>query len=371
MGIAFGLGFFNGLFFDRFGARVAAVFGAILGAVGALLVYISLLREDLNWIVFIGMAISDACGNLSSLAILGFLYHYPSHQAFVITLGTVSYLLSGFLGQVMIWVETYTFITNGKSFLAVGCACLVSACIHFFSVPSKKEYYDVCELALGYRSEPQAAQNCSGLIQPVLDSLKKVGKIMYMYKVASLSYFLNFLTMSTLVFQQIGQLTYLTTHYVSPEAGVLIGQYYIFISMGATVAQVLGSLFYDKFGSKVYLNVCTAFFLASMLVFFILPGQITSLVLVLVSLNMLLVWGNKWAALFAPPDLIGTFKAVLQAAIGIVQLGFSIWISTSVKGIESTMILFGVLASVSVCTYAFHYWYVIIKGVPLTPPQLQ
>lgn len=68
--------FFVGIFFDRFGARVSAVTGAIVTAVGTIPLWAATNYPGrADWLMYIGFPTIQIAGQLNSFAVLGFLVH--------------------------------------------------------------------------------------------------------------------------------------------------------------------------------------------------------------------------------------------------------------------------------------------------------
>jgi len=89
---------FAGLAYDKFGARFCAVVGAIGASLGIALFFAAIQWKQVEWLAFIGLPLSDAGAILNSLAIFGFLYHYPTLQALIIGVASSSQLASSLLG---------------------------------------------------------------------------------------------------------------------------------------------------------------------------------------------------------------------------------------------------------------------------------
>jgi hypothetical protein len=120
--------------------------------------------------VYIGFPMADLMGQYNTLAIFGFLWHYPQWQAFIIGLANASYTISAVNATIFLALVGRGWTLIDCFYLVSGMG-LVSAIVSFFVVPTMDEFNTEIRRALGITLQETALPVLTILSQ-VLKSIK-------------------------------------------------------------------------------------------------------------------------------------------------------------------------------------------------------
>ncbi len=117
---------------------------------------------------YVALPMTDLMGQFNSLALYGFIWHYPDWQVVIMGLAGASYIISG-INAIIFGALVEAGMSLGMVMLLFAGFCVVSSVLCFFLAPTPKEFYDASEKVLGFRME--------GMNTPILDFVKRSLKI--------------------------------------------------------------------------------------------------------------------------------------------------------------------------------------------------
>lgn len=140
--------FFVGLVFDRIGARLSAFFGGVGVTLSAVGLYVGFrFSPHYNWLLFVSMTSMSVFGLLNSMALFGFIYHFPKYQATVMGISVASYYLSGGAGYLIgLALDKNVFSLKG-AMLTLAVITSLGTFLSSLPTPSKSEYSEMATKA--------------------------------------------------------------------------------------------------------------------------------------------------------------------------------------------------------------------------------
>lgn len=370
VGLSFGCFFIAGYFYDAFGARTAAVVGAFSVSLSLYLIALSTSTEALNWMLFLAFPLGDFSGLLNSVALYGFMWHFPHNHGFIIGLSNSSYQLSGLLGGIISLLVKRADFSLPIAFALISLASLFGCFLALVCLPSLGEYNEMAEKQLGF-------VNTSGKKSTLLESWKKLMKLLNKNFWEHFLAILAILCAWILVFYVVAILFpfYTVLFIETPAAADDLAELfsYIYAVLGVVGAPFLGILI-DFVGLKAYWSVQQMILTCSMCIIWIPSFSVQILfmfgfLLVLTSLPNYL---DRWVLLYSTPDLVGLFVSLIVGLGGISQLVINLVLPLMFKQIFSTAwqyyLPFIILTCASILTSILHLFLLFRLPPPLVPP---
>jgi hypothetical protein len=356
--------FFEGIMYDRLGARKLAVLGALGSGFGMIIIWAGVKYTKLNWLLYIGFPFADSCGFMNSFGLWGFIWHYPEFQAIIIGLANASYFTSGIMGDVL------TLLVNANWELSSGFILFAefsffASILAFVTAPTKEEFLEKAKAHLGM--EPKTA--------PLLTSLRGSITIMGKNPWGNFLYFCSLITPYILLTYWIAVCgAYEIFLFGVDTANQIAPLFALLLSiLSATIAPLSG-LILDLIDLTKFIGIMAILIAAFVGTLFIqtVPGQITNWIIGFVFLPM---WSNYvviWMIYFCPPELMGTFSGLAICSAGVAQLIVNLYVPTALanaypNSITQFMIPFGVFGGISILFMFGLTIYVFKRGIPKQP----
>lgn len=233
-------------------------------------------------------------GFLNSMALYGFIWHYPKNQAFVIGLSNASIQLSALLGTIFPSLIDKFHIPLGFLFLLCGGISFVAAAICVFSIPTKKEFQMMAALYIPDMGEEKE----EGIFISIWRKIKDTWDVMLQYKRDNILFFMASTVAYIFILTWISSLyPFLSDLFHSETKGQSLADTYslIYSIMGSVSAPLLGTLL-DKLGMvKFYgmMNILVVGFAA----LFVLPyysAQICGFIFGLLYFKYVIIYNSSF-----------------------------------------------------------------------------
>eukprot|EP00928_Gymnodinium_smaydae_P016464 TRINITY_DN16181_c0_g2_i1.p1 TRINITY_DN16181_c0_g2~~TRINITY_DN16181_c0_g2_i1.p1 ORF type:complete len:779 (+),score=131.36 TRINITY_DN16181_c0_g2_i1:53-2389(+) len=300
----------SGMFFDIYGARTVAVFGAAILVVGVLIVAASLLVSCAELPMFIiGVALADMGSTMQNFGFYGLLFHLPGWQALVIALSNGCIQAAAVIPEVALRLRTHCGMSIVEVLLLFAVTIVIGGAITFCVVPSQSDFR-------------LQAQDVLGLPLPVMkSSLVKVGETFRRaWRVLRVDMgqhlavgFLIMLAFCTLFPYQALAVPFGAALFDDSDAGKRMGRIGVETNAFTGVVIVpLTGLFVDLIGTRaltfsIALSVCPVVAFCSMASW---PLQWIASLASAFFTNAFLMFVVKYAVDIAPPDRIGTVQGL-------------------------------------------------------------
>jgi hypothetical protein len=361
LGISIGITFFEGIMYDRLGARMLAFLGAIGTGFGMIIIWAGIKYPKLNWLLYVGFPVADSCGFMNSFGMWGFIWHYPEFQAVIIGLANASYFISGILGDVLtLLVNADWELSSG--FLLFAEISFCSALLAWVTAPTREEFLEKAKEYLGM--EPKTT--------PLLTSLRSSITILGKNPWGNFLYFCSLITPYVLLTYwlavcgayEIFLFGDQTVNQIAPLFALLLS------ILSATIAPLSGIIL-DFIDLTKFVGIMAILITAFVGTLFIqtVAGQITNWIIGFVFLAM---WSNFvviWMIYFFPPELMGTLSGLAICSAGVTQLVINLYLPTALaniypNSITQFIIPFGTFGGISILFIFGLTIYLFKRGIP-------
>lgn len=139
-----------GLFFDQYGGYACGVLGASLVVVSSILLGVALCVGFVpGTLLFLLVMLSDIGTFVAGYSFFSFIWHFPQHQTFVLSLQTSSYQVSAALPVVFEAIIQKTNLSFGNVLIVYGFLCCLCLFGFMWAVPTQAEYFAEAKAVLG------------------------------------------------------------------------------------------------------------------------------------------------------------------------------------------------------------------------------
>ena len=318
-----------GYIYDKRGPRFAGLLGAAIVTLCNILIVVALKIPKLSFLVWIAFPLCDTAGGLVSLAVWGFTWHFPMHQALVSSLFMASTSTSSCMAFVATWLVSGVQIGGHDlkvspvyvwliySICAVGSAALL-AC----SAATSEEFHREASAVTGRDSKPIASHMFKASRQVCRTWGRHCFKNTLFNCFAVCSY--CWIGSWASAFVQLVDMT------LTAEEGVTMLQLFAIVAglMSGVVQPFVGYSF-DRIGLPIFFTVMNIVLLSNVVVmntvfdhgiFRPYHVQVASLFLFSFVQTSWAVVVLRWNVYFVPPALNGTAMGVTFALAGAVQM---------------------------------------------------
>jgi hypothetical protein len=370
VGVSVGCFLLLGQSYDRFGPKIVAAAGAGGVMVGSYLMYVSVAMEGCEQLLWLAVPLVDLFGFLNSFALLGFIFHDEPRQAVIMGVANASYTASSAMMNVLVALNQNGWSLSSLFLFSSACA-FGGAVICALSIPTQAELFEQAERVLGVRPQKSlfrplhAARDALSVMRAhtLLNALFVCATILpYIYLVYWTGSVFQFLALSIgdTRAQSFSDTFALMFTIISTLLAPVAGQLFEWLGMRAFVALLMVI--------QIALAIVTVVSMADGAILFTFVAADA-----LVSTWQLLLL--KWSAIFAPPELLGSFFGAIFSTTGLLQLSLNFAIPAIMQAIIPTnspdlywwpYLVLGVLASLAL----FGLFIVtVVRRLPSTPPQ--
>jgi len=317
-----------GFLYDRVGGRNCALYGGLFTALGLLLMGLACFYPaQMSWAMFVGYPLAQFAGIINTYGVFVFIWLLPNHQNLVASCAGGVQSLSDMLALVAVaGSEGGLFI--GTFLLIIAFMSVVSGIICYIVVPSKEMMMEFAAVSLGEEAAEAMHLTSGGKEQDGTccsaewDSVKRSVQVMKLYRSAN-GLLLAFSIAYTLSI--IGPIQQMLFYYQamfgkgSAESIDLVNTWAFLYGLGGFACAIVGGALCDKLGLTNFVMLvagCSAS-IAVLLPVHDFGTQVAVQVALTLGLSLYIIVVNRFAMLYAPPDLFGTFGGVQFTIISV------------------------------------------------------
>lgn len=360
-----------GMTYDRYGPRWSAVDGALTCAVGLCLLAFAVWSDQSNVkfvsaLGYAGLFIADVGSFLNSYSLSGFIFLFPNHKSFIVSLSGSSYAgaaLVAFLPNIL--VSQFLWPVH-LAFLAMSVLALIGLCLGLLC-PGQEEYLAAAEEAIGsYDLKPRP------LKENICDTLDVVKQHVGVHSVFAF----NFIASNVFWMYYGSVFLALVTHFLSSQrkAAELMDWYNIFYAVLGIVAGPFAGQLADRVGFPCYVSLSIVLQLMFTAFVFVptFSGQLVAAFLCCLWSPLIGFIMSRWSVYYAPPDLLGTLMGLLMFMSGAIGASLNSLIeyeaSIYLHGQSIYVVPSAVLAIVSLVAAFIFGVVVCYRSPPEVPP---
>jgi len=326
-----------GMLFDYFGPKWVAVVGSLGFAIFSVGTSIALRYRELNWLLFVCYPLAVVCGYGKNRAACGYHWLLSDHQNTINSLVVATQAGSQSLVLVGVWLHnTYGWqIWTYFEMLAALSVCV--ALIGWLIVPNRDSHLEYAAVVVSYRKENKSYGSGDDDTELALkdkdsiqtsgsrnwDNIKGVFTVMSVHPAANVLFICLVCTFYMCVYYQIMQMyPYYTLLLGSAVATHLVDIYAVVYGFSGFLAVVCYGRIMDWIGLQ-WAIALTAVLIGMELVGALIANvaaQIYAQIIDALVLNAFIVFGFRFAMLYAPPELFGTYTGFVFAFLGLFQL---------------------------------------------------
>mmetsp|Transcript_32345 Transcript_32345/g.81495 ORF Transcript_32345/g.81495 Transcript_32345/m.81495 type:complete len:528 (+) Transcript_32345:116-1699(+) len=333
-----------GFLYDRIGGQKCSLYGGLFTGLGLLIMSMACFYpEQLSWAMFVGYPLSQFAGQINTYGVFVFIWLLPSHQNLVASTAGGVQSLSDLLALLAVAVSGCCGLFIGSFLFILSILSCISGVVCFYQVPDQQTMMEFAAVSLG----DEAAENmgitnqsndgdgkcCAG----ELESVKRSWELMKQYRVAN-GLLLAFSTAYCLSI--LGPVQQMLFYYEalfgkgSKQSVELVNAWAVLYGTGGFVCAILGGTMCDRLGLKAFTLVVAA---CSALVAAFLPvadfgAQVLVQVVLTIGLSLYTIIVNRFAMLYAPPDLFGTLGGV---QFTIISVGLFVGMQAMTSGVPT------------------------------------
>jgi MFS family permease len=337
--------FVAGIAYDRFGPRVMAVGGTLLAAASLIGMSVALSNRNLNGLLFVFYPLATFFGQSNVFGCYAWLWLLPRSQNTVNSLAAAVQTLSDSIALVAVYLHSsqqyrlsmQTFFASLAVFALLACAVLTILVPSFadnrrytraglqMMGAANAEAADAGGADAGVAgagiaaSVPSSRSCCARECALCRDSVAAAG----LHRGTSIAFLLYcMLTWLFFLYPSVQMYPFYEALLGTRQATRLVDIFALIYGLGGAVAVVAFGRLVDSVGVRRVLywtNVSSALFLAALLQRSF-AWQVAAQVLETLTLNSMVVLCFRYAMLYAPPELFGTFSGLFVAFMGAAQI---------------------------------------------------
>eukprot|EP00466_Bigelowiella_natans_P009198 jgi/Bigna1/75924/fgenesh1_pg.38_\ len=358
--------FFAGLAYDRFGPRNLAVFGGFGCSVMMLAMASCISYQSLNKLLFVTYPALTIFGQINLFGAYAWLWLLPESQNTVNSLGSaIIPSLSNMSVLILVVLHNSYRVQLVESFNGLAVICFVSASICYFIVPGKKQNLRYASFVTRYKMGAGAKQRGLGdrfssfcdtdggdeyhreeiVNMEITDAVEKKEENVVRFECCSMeiqnvraSWALMF---STYPLENATLLAHVMLLYVfvlfpildmypfycaifkdEKVATQLVDIFAAIYGLCGAVGAILIGMLMDKFGLLIMFGIIqvATTLVATLLISGEYGVQIGAQILLVVLAQLLSIVVNRFAMLYGPPELYGTYSGIQMAFLGFGQM---------------------------------------------------
>ena len=336
-----------GWIYDRYGGRVAALVGALLAAVGLVIMSVAcFFPAQLSWLMFVGYPLAMLGGGINSYGIFAFMWLMPDDQNFVASLASGAQSLSDMLALVAVGLSSCCGVFIGEFFLLLSVMSVFAGIFCYSIVPSVDVVNSLAAVALSQGESPESCEafaqskDGDGFMAKEFSSVKQSWVLMKQHAGANgmLLVFSTVYMLSMMYPMQQMYFYYQVLFNNNDTATKLVNIFAVIYGIGGFVCSLIGGKLCDRLGiQKFTLAVAgCSVVLSCCLPFANFTLQIVAQAVMLLGYTLYIIIVNRFAMLYAPPHLFGTFSGVQMTFISVGMLAGMSAVSTSVAFVGAT-----------------------------------
>jgi len=373
----------TGYAFDVWGPRRSSALGAMVSCVGlcllAVFIHLDARKWGLTQIIgcFLCFILSDLGGLLASFGILGWMWHYPRQQTFIMGLENASFQASallGFLFQTV--VEDWGWHIAGGFLLAAGISGVASVGL-FLMNPSREVFLAEAGKVLDVSSGAMDFSSIVGMWH-FKWQMKELRHILWLFPWQNYFFIAYNGTMLAAVTYSVGNSSVQYARLqeegnLSDEEVRSLKDFFLMVwSVIGLLLNPLAGMLLDRIGYKRF------FVLVSVVVYLLVPlvflhdarAQKLSTTLTAIWFSTYQTVQMKQPAIFAPPDLYGVIMGGMLFRAGILSLLLTslAWFLLEFEQVSSVYISFGLFLAAAFAATGCIFVNQLF-GIPRKPPK--
>jgi hypothetical protein len=317
LGLSVATSLLTGWLYDVMGPRASVVLGALLTSAGLASLTLGLGDPGGNWLVWAGSSFADCAGSMVSMAMFGFIWHVPRHQAMLTALVASATGLSSYMAVAANWLVSLGMRPRNV-WLVFAAGALLSAGILALSAVSRAELHERATAITGVSSKSTAA-SVPAAVRDVLrvwrGSSPAVLWLFFAYTCATYvmfgSWSANYVSLLNALLPK------------GDDAARLVAAFALVSGLlGALTQPLLTGYLFDRIGIRLFLLVTNLGMLA-LLTLMPIPSYAAQLAALVLGVQTTYAWAvcvMNWAVAIVPPSLVGTCVGLMFAAAGLLQM---------------------------------------------------
>ena len=342
-----------GWIFDRYGGRVAALGGALLAATGLLLMgAATCFPASWSWLLWLGYPTAMLGGQINSYGLFSFLWLLPDDQNLISSMVGGATALSDMLALVAVGLNACCGLFVGHFFVLLALLSVCSGAFSFAVCPTHAVCLKLASSVLAEAGTPahgereDAADDAQGSgngddrwCGKEIDSVRSSWVLMKRHSGAnSLLIVFSILYVMAMIYPNEQMFYYYKGLFASKDTAVELVNVYAFMYGAAGFVCSLGG---GKLCDYLGLEKFTQAAVWSVVVFAVIipvrsvPVQVLAQVVMVVGMQLYMIIVNRFAMLYAPPELFGTFGGVQFCFVSVGTLVGMMGVSAVLDGIAS------------------------------------
>mmetsp|Transcript_116791 Transcript_116791/g.341956 ORF Transcript_116791/g.341956 Transcript_116791/m.341956 type:complete len:880 (-) Transcript_116791:98-2737(-) len=322
--LTFGVSVLSGYLYDILGARESAVAGALLACASMLVIGCTITLDAQEFpntqvlLLHFSFIMGDVGDLLSSFSLLGWMWHYPRCQTFIIGLQNGAFQGSSMFGILFVWMVGAGFRLY-QGFFLIALTNLISACGFYFCTPSKREYFEEAGKVLNRHAGGMDQAVFVGFTHLKLQ-IRSIWGVMKLFALENLAFWMSWPFVCAFLFQWLGSFAEkFRDWFGAGGARALVGFFAGAYSPIGIVLNPVAGLLMDVIGFRVYLAGCSCVMLSSLLLEPLrsIPAQKACIVAIACGMGTFQNAQQRWCVLFGPPDLFGTWMGLSLGWMGV------------------------------------------------------
>lgn len=361
-----------GTWFDFVGPRLSSVIGALASSISlfGIGVACALDAKTYPWSQWASMyffcIMADMGGFLASMSLMGWLWHYPMSQTFLIGLSNGTAQSAAAMGTIVPALVARGVGVSTSFMLLATSAALAAIGLHF-STPSQADFYEQAARVLNVRVDSITAGKPSWYA--LKHQMKSLWSILFVFPL------LNFLVYFAIGFGTVGYMRWMSSWsekyqqwFDQDEVESLSVLFATAVPLGGVVLNPLSGIVMDRVGLARYtviIIVATAGMAVAEPIRDFASQQLF-MCLFAVYIGTIQNIPGKWPVHFVPPHLFGASFGSMSAFSGV--FGMAVITPMSALGLDGDGPTSAMLGTCSLLLGAAGAL-LLLRGVPKTPPR--
>lgn len=361
-----------GLWFDFLGPRLSASLGGLLATLGIFSLGLAVSLDARQWprtqtvLMYGGAIVADGGGFAASMSMVGWLWHYPKHQTFLIGLSQGSQQCSLMMGTFV-----HALVERGydlsTAFHLLSLTGIAGTLLMLPSVPSQAEFYEEAGRVLNLRPQSLMAPRPSRWALTV--QLRTMWNCLLVFPLHNALIFISAATGLVGSLLWVGSWSQQYREWFSPEeVDTLMLVFATVPSFGAIILNPVSGVLMDVIGLPRF----------TLIVAFAAVGMTCTTLVETVwgQTAFMIFWAvyggtqnnvcGRWPVYFTPPSCFGITLGSLTAACGVLGLLFlPVRDALKLQGVGPVFV-FLLISSV---TFLITAWLLLHHGLPKRPPR--
>eukprot|EP00928_Gymnodinium_smaydae_P056007 TRINITY_DN39455_c0_g1_i1.p1 TRINITY_DN39455_c0_g1~~TRINITY_DN39455_c0_g1_i1.p1 ORF type:complete len:536 (+),score=36.86 TRINITY_DN39455_c0_g1_i1:82-1689(+) len=372
--VTFLLSFVCGMWFDFYGARTSSIGGSFVCFISLLIIAVGVgLDSKQNYVaeyvlLYTGCILADFGSFVASMSLLGWLWHYPRSQTFLIGLANATSQVAAILG-VLVQYLVQQGLSLSATFAIMSLSGAVAIVIMYFCVPTHGETLAQAAKVLNMSRATLTPAS------PSLRGIKLQLKSLYSCLCVFPDYHIPFYV--SCIFAMVGYMNWTSSFGIKYDvwfdvstAKYLNNYYAVVLSLAALFYNPLSGALLDKIGISQFFALPTISAIGMALTESV--RAVSSQVAFMWFFSLYVGTGSniagKWPTYFVSPTLMGITFASIQGLSAVFGIVYNLLKYLLVVKVSPDLEITAFLSVAGIC-FAFLTILMLTKGLPKKPPR--